>query len=193
MNAFQDAINQQNLSKTALEGQKNTLSEMINQMGKTIMEEQYYYDDMINASKNAENSIYDTQENIRSVEDVHKAAKEEMEDLAIRLDEEVEAVNKVQEDIRRMQEAQTQSARLLQEIFQKQSDLKGRVAGTDDALNGVYTSFFNTYGKSLKEYESRLGDSIEEYTILQNRLNSVKKSLKGWGTSTRWPRTSSTR
>jgi chromosome segregation protein len=181
VNAFQDAINQQNLSKTALEGQKNTLSEMINQMGKTIMEEQYYYDDMINASKNAENSIYDTQENIRSVEDVHKAAKEEMEDLAIRLDEEVGAVNKVQEEIRRMQEAQTQSARLLQEIFQKQSDLKGRVAGTDDALNGVYTSFFNTYGKSLKEYESRLGDSIEEYTILQNRLNSVKKELEGMG------------
>ncbi|MCH3920637.1 MAG: AAA family ATPase [Sphaerochaeta sp.] len=179
--SFQEAINQQNYSKIALQGQKNTLTEMINQMGKTIMEEQYYYDDLINASKNAENSIYDTQDSIRSVEEAYKTAKEEMEDLNVRLEEEVSAVEKVQKSIRDMQEAQSESAHALQDVFQKQSDLKGRIAGTDDALNGVYTSFFTTYGKSLKEYENRLGQTIEEYAVLQNRLTSVKKELEGLG------------
>jgi len=179
--AFQEAINQQQLSKTAFEGQKNTLTETIGQLGKTIMEEQYYYDDLVNASKNAENSMYDTQESIRSVEEEYKAAKDEMEDLASRLEEEVTAVNTVQEEIRKMQDSQTQSARMLQDLYQKQSDLKGRISGTEEALGNVYTSFFNTYGKSLKEFEGRLGGEIEEYTVLQNRLNSVKKELEGLG------------
>ncbi len=56
-----------------------------------------------------------------------------------------------------------------------------QIEGIQQSISNIYTTFFENYSKSLKEYENRLDQELKDTKILRNRLDDVKRELSGLG------------
>ena len=181
MESFQQAINDQTIAKTNYLGQKNTLSEVLAQLMKSLTDQQYQYSDALNAQKSVEDRIYDTQEDIRKVEEEFKDGKARIDESNQKLEDEIALIDDLQEQIRKMQAAQSDAINEAQTLRTTVTTLQTRIQEMGPQIQTVYTNFFETYGKSLKEYEGRLNEQIEDYSVLKNRLDTLKKQISSLG------------
>ncbi|MFA6845127.1 MAG: chromosome segregation protein SMC [Sphaerochaetaceae bacterium] len=181
LTSFLQSINDQTLSKTAYEGQQNAATQLIGQLNRSITEQQYQYSDALNAGKNAEERIFDTQDDIRKVEEEYKQVKGQIDDLNAQLEEQIGIIEGQTERIRHMQEEQSASFQLAQDLHTKKETIGVKIVQLQEQIKELYTNFFDNYGKSLKEYENRLEQPIDDYPVLKNRLDDIKKELNALG------------
>lgn len=59
--------------------------------------------------------------------------------------------------------------------------LSVHIEAIGEQINGVYQTFYDTYGKSLKEYDNRLESDLGDVTDLRERLSAIKKQIEGMG------------
>ncbi len=55
------------------------------------------------------------------------------------------------------------------------------IESINEQVQAVYRNYFDTYGKSLKEYEGRLGSELEDVALLRERLVQIKKQIQQMG------------
>ena len=51
------------------------------------------------------------------------------------------------------------------------------IESLDEQIQGVYHLFYDTYGRSLKEYEKTLEEEIESDNLLRERQVALKKTI----------------
>ena len=76
----------------------------------------------------------------------------------------------------------------LNELYQKQSEVRSTVdkftfhiESIKGQIEQIYITFFESWGKSLKEHENRLDDELEDVVELRERLSQLKKQIQSLG------------
>ncbi|MDY0288938.1 MAG: AAA family ATPase [Sphaerochaeta sp.] len=181
LEAYQEAVSDQRVALNQLEGQKGSAKEWIANLQRSVTEKEYEYRDAVNLSETAQERIYETQEDIRSVE----AEVLEMKGSIATLNEDLKDLIVEIEDlgaaIRGKQEMKSTSYERLQTLRSDTDKLGYQIEQLAINITSIYTNFFDNYGKSLKEYESRLSEDIVDIPVLKAELDEVKKKIASMG------------
>ena len=179
---YTDAINQDNILKTELDARKNGLSALIEQMEKNNDDLKFQYADMVQSGQTATSRIGTTQDQIRDLEELGEEGKRKLAELNDTLRVEEETIGSLESQIVQIRESQNKAIDTINRLRDVVTKSQANIEALDTQVTGVYNSFFENYGKSLKEYDSRLkDDSLEDYSIIRGRLESVKKELDSMG------------
>ncbi|MCK9482733.1 MAG: chromosome segregation protein SMC, partial [Bacteroidia bacterium] len=73
-------------------------------------------------------------------------------------------------------------------LYEKQNQLRSNVdkltfhlESLAEQIKGIYHNYFENYGKSLKEYDERLNDDLEDVPQLREELTQIKKQIQSLG------------
>ena len=181
LEAYQEAVSDQRVALNQLEGQKSSAKEWIANLQRSVTEKEYEYRDALNMSETAQERIYETQEDIRSVEAEVKEMKTTIASLNEELKDLIVEIEDLGSAIRGKQEMKTSSYERLQTLKSDTDKLGYQIEQLGINITAIYTNFFDTYGKSLKEYESRLTEDIVDIPVLKAQLDEVKKKIASMG------------
>ena len=181
LEAYQAAISDQRVALNQLQGQKNSAKELIASLQRSVTEQEYQYRDAVNLSETAQERIYETQEDIRSVEAEVKDMKTNIASMNEELKDLIVEIEDLGSTIRGKQEKKDTSYERLQTIKSDTEKLGYQIEQLGISITGIYTNFFENYGKSLKEYESRLTEDIVDIPVLKANLDEVKKKIASMG------------
>ncbi len=181
MEAYQASIADQRVALNQLQEQKKSAKDWIANLQRTVTEQEYEYRDAVNLSESAQERIYETQEDIRSVEAEVKDMKANIASLNEELKDLVVGIEDLGSSIRGKQEMKDSSYERLQTIKSDTERLGYQIEQLGTSITGIYTNFFENYGKSLKEYESRLTEDMVDIPVLKANLDEVKKKIASMG------------
>ncbi|MGB4405480.1 MAG: AAA family ATPase [Sphaerochaeta sp.] len=181
MEAYQASIADQRVALNQLQEQKKSAKDWIANLQRSVTEQEYQYRDALNLSETAQERIYETQEDIRSVEAEVKEMKANIASMNEELKDLIVEIEDLGSSIRGKQEKKDSSYERLQTIRSDTDKLGYQIEQLGISISGIYTNFFENYGKSLKEYESRLTEEIVDIPVLKATLDEVKKRIASMG------------
>ena len=194
MDLFQDAITEHQSALSQLRSNKESAQAWIANLRSTITEREYEYKDALAAATNARERIHETQEDIRATEEEVKEIKTRIVDLNQELEE---LATRIEEQNLLIQNRETEKEDAFNEIQNLRSEREKaelHAQNLEEQIAGLYTNFFDTYGKSLKEFEHRLEEEeLDDSPALRARFGRSEEASVEWGTSTRWRSRSSVR
>jgi len=174
-------ISDQRVALNQLEAQREASRQMMVQLQRAITEQEYQYKDALSLAQAAEEKIWETQEDIRSVEVEVEETRERIamhnDDLAAL----ITVIDSLNDEIQQKIGQKGTRYEELQDLRTEREKLALHIQQLDENIAGIFTKFFDEYGKSLKEYENRLSEEIEELPILRARLDDVRRQLNGMG------------
>lgn len=182
MALFQDAISEHRTALGQLRSNRESAQEWIANLKTTITEREFEHKDALAAAANAQERIYETQEDIRSTEAEVKEIKtriaqlnNDLEGLATRIDEQSRLIQN-----REGEKEDTFNA--IQNLRSEREKAELHAQNLEEQITSLYTNFFDSYGKSLKEFEYRLEEEeLDDSPVLRARLEEVKKRVDGMG------------
>lgn len=178
---YQETIGDQKVAMNQLLTQKQGAKEWVTKLQRSLTEQEYQYKDALKLSETAQERIYETQEDIRSVEAEVGQIKERMAVLNAELKDLVVVIDEQSRIIREKQEQKNTSYEQLQTLRTEKEKLELQIDQLATNITGVYTTFFENYGKSLKEFENRLEDEVPDIPVLKSRLDEVRRKIDGMG------------
>lgn len=178
---YQQRIADQKVALEQLRAQQEASREWIAKLEQSITEQEYHYKDTLAQAKGADERIWETQEDIRGVEleveETRQIISEHKSDLAAL----IEVIDGISADIRQKTEQKGSSIEELQDLRSSRERSALQVEQIDQNIADIFTNFFDTYGKTLQEYEGRLEEEIEDLPIIRARLDDVRKQINGMG------------
>jgi chromosome segregation protein len=144
-------------------------------------EQQYLLMDAQRDEQVAQERVQEAIGQMADVKDEQQRIASEQESLEGRLEEVVSLIETENDRLgAKRQQVNERYARL--------SELRGAIdkygfhlESINEQIQGVYRTYFDAYGKSLKEYEGRLGQPLDDVGSLRERLAQVKKQIQGMG------------
>lgn len=181
LESYRIAISDQKVALNQLAGQKQSAKEWVAKLQLSVTEQQYQYSDALKNSENAQERIYETQEDIRDTEAELKEMKATVSMLNEDLKDIISLIEEKGSEIRAKQEQKASSYERLQALRGESVKLGLQIEQLVSNIAGIYTTFFDNFGKSLKEYESRLDEEINDIPVLKTRLEEVRRKIEGLG------------
>ncbi len=178
---YQQTNSDQKVAMNQLEAQKQAAKEWVGKLQHSLTEQEYEYKDALKLSETAQERIYETQEDIRAVEDEVSQIKERIAELNSELKDLVSIIEGQSQEIREKQEQKNSNYEQLQNLRSEKEKLELQVEQLAINVNALYTSFFENYGKSLKEFENRMDEEINDIPVLKSRLEEVRSKINGMG------------
>ncbi|MFA6688555.1 MAG: AAA family ATPase [Sphaerochaetaceae bacterium] len=164
-----------------LASKREAAQNSIEMLQRSMTEAKYQHGDAVREHQLAQERIADTQENIRAVQTEQKQIAQEVGDLNSQLEALVEEIEQQSASIGNKREAKTEAFNRLQDLRSSSDKLEFQIESMGEEIKKLYTNFFDTYGKSLKEYEHRLDEELNDLPVLKTRLDEVKKQIQGMG------------
>ena len=181
LDRYQETISDQKVALNQLQLQKQAAKEWVNKLQRSVTEQQYQYKDAQKLSETAQERIYETQEDIRAVEGEVREIKQRIASLNEDLRALITVIDDQSQEIRSKQEQKNSDYELLQNLRSEKEKLELQIEQLASNIAMLYTNFFDSYGKSLKEFESRLGEEIVDIPVLKTRLEEVRRKIDGMG------------
>ena len=152
-------ISDQRVALNQLEAQREASRQMMAQLQRSITEQEEQYKDALSQAQGAEEKIWETQEDIRSVEIEVEETRERIamhnDDLAAL----ITVIDALNDEIQQKIGQKGTRFEELQDLRTEREKLALHIQQLDENIAGIFTKFFDEYGKSLKEYENRLSES----------------------------------
>ncbi|MDD3929816.1 MAG: AAA family ATPase [Sphaerochaeta sp.] len=181
LDRYLETISDQKVALNQLQLQKQAAKEWVNKLQRSVTEQQYQYKDALKLSETAQERIYETQEDIRSVEGEVREIRQRIATLNEDLKALIAVIDEQSQEIRSKQEQKNSDYELLQNLRSEKEKLELQIEQLASNIAMLYTNFFDSYGKSLKEFESRLGEEIVDIPVLKTRLEEVRRKIDGMG------------
>ena len=126
---------------------------------------------------------------IETIGDSLKATDDEKKDLSARIESLKEDLIAVKDEISQLNCALVSREAEKDRTIETIQTLKTEIEKTelwqsqiDDQIKMLFTSFFNTYNRSLNEYQDRLeSDDLPEEVLIRNELDEVRKQIASLG------------
>ncbi|MDC7246244.1 MAG: AAA family ATPase [Sphaerochaetaceae bacterium] len=157
-----------------------TLS-VIDSLTRQKSEREFAIEDALNDKENAEGRMEDTQQKIRMIKEEQDQIDMEKEDLSLKIKE-------IENQIREIQEESSQSQRQMQQHYDDLNNTRSEIdkyrvyiESLDSQIQNVYHQFYDTYGKSLKEYEDEMDLEDETDASLRERQTALKNQIQQMG------------
>lgn len=177
----QQSISDQKVSMNQLLFQKSAAKEWVAKLQRSVTEQEYQYKDAVKLSETAQERIYETQEDIRSVESEVKESRGRIASLNAELKDLVGVIEKQSDQIRGKQEQKNERYEELQDLRSEKEKLELQIDQLASNVTFLYTNFFENYGKSLKEFEGRMEEETQDIPVLKTRLEEVRRNIEGMG------------
>lgn len=181
LDRYLETISDQKVALNQLQLQKQAAKEWVNKLQRSVTEQQYQYKDALKLSETAQERIYETQEDIRCVEGEVREIRQRIATLNEDLKALIAVIDEQSQEIRSKQEQKNSDYELLQNLRSEKEKLELQIEQLASNIAMLYTNFFDSYGKSLKEFESRLGEEIVDIPVLKTRLEEVRRKIDGMG------------
>ncbi len=178
---YQDSIGDQKIAMNQLLSQKSAAKEWVSKLQRSVTEQEYQYKDALKLAETAQERIYETQEDIRSVEGEVKESKSRIASLNADLKELILVIEEQSNQIRAKQNQKNERYEELQNLRSEKEKLELQIDQLASNVASLYTNFFDNYGKSLKEFEGRMSEETSDIPVLKARLDEVRKSIDGMG------------
>ncbi|WP_293910666.1 chromosome segregation SMC family protein [Sphaerochaeta sp. UBA5836] len=178
---YQGTISDQKVAMNQLLSQKSAAKEWVSKLQRSVTEQEYQYKDAVKLSETAQERIYETQEDIRSVEGEVKENKNRIAMLNADLKDLIVVIEQQSNQIRSKQDQKNERYEELQKMRSEKEKLELQIEQLASNIAVLYTNFFDNYGKSLKEFEGRLSEETLDIPVLKSRLEEVRKNIEGMG------------
>ncbi|NLA97229.1 MAG: AAA family ATPase [Spirochaetales bacterium] len=178
---YQDSFGDQKVAMNQLLSQKSAAKEWVSKLQRSVTEQEYQYKDALKLAETAQERIYETQEDIRSVEGEVKESKSRIASLNADLKELILVIEEQSNQIRAKQNQKNERYEELQNLRSEKEKLELQIDQLASNVASLYTNFFDNYGKSLKEFEGRMSEETADIPVLKARLDEVRKSIDGMG------------
>ena len=132
-------------------------------------------------------SFYETR--ISSTADQIREAESEKDELSSQITQSKAELQDVLGEIRtlnsQLSDKESEKEKTIETIHNLRSDIEKAElwsSQADDQINQLFTNFFNTYNRSLNEYQDRLNDeNLPEQVLVENELNEVRRQIAALG------------
>ncbi len=178
---YKNTLSGLQVNKATLTAQRNSIRESINSTEKSILEENFFLDEI-------KSSIENRKSRIKEIDGKIKLLKKEQSEL-----EKQEKVLK-----KELQKLETGISSKNKDLLTKESSLKnrmealGRIQGNVEQLKmdlsslkteikNLYDNFYESHSRDLKEFESRVFDIKDNSKTIREKLAKEKENLKGLG------------
>ncbi len=163
--------------KTSLEATEH----VIENLKKVISEKEFSLEDAVSDEEVAQVRMGETMEKIALIKDEQLTLDDEIETYTSRLKELEETMKDGQEEVRALQKTQQDEYEKLQETRSDIEKYRLHIDSLDEQIKQVYHMFYDAYGRSLKEYDSRLDKDFEVEENLRETQAQLKKQLSQMG------------
>lgn len=139
------------------------------------------YNDRLIESKSAAQKADNHQQSILTTE-------KEMEDIAqrgislsVKLEEIINLIEEKSNQISMKQNQKNSSFESVNQLRREKDQSELQIQSIGEMIEQIYNNFFETYSKSLVQYEEKLDQSLEDPKILRNKLDDIKKEISNLG------------
>lgn len=170
---------------------KVNLSEQVTRQGSTktlienlerqATEQQYLHGDAVKDAMVAQQRVEEAIAQMAEVRDEQQQIAAEKDSLEGQLVEVVQLIELENERLGGERQKLNQRYADLSEIRTSIDKYSFHIESINEQIQGVYRNYFDTYGKSLKEFEGRLEQELEDVSLLRDRLAQLKKQIQGMG------------
>ena len=154
---------------------------LIENLEKNATEQRYLHGDAVRDAQVAQQRVEEAIEQMAVVRDDQQRIHDEKDSLEGQLVEIIEVIERENERISGERQKINQRYTELNELRGTIDKYTFHIESIHEQIQGVYRNFFDTYGKSLKEFDDRLGEEIGDIAQLRERLAQVKKQIQGMG------------
>ena len=132
-------------------------------------------------------SFYETR--ISSTADQIREAEGEKEELSSQITQSKAELQDVLGEIRtlnsELSDKESEKEKTIETIHNLRSEIEKAelwASQADEQIKQLFTNFFNTYNRSLNEYQERLSDeNLPEQVLVENELNEVRRQIASLG------------
>ncbi|NCB01050.1 MAG: chromosome segregation protein SMC [Spirochaetia bacterium] len=163
--------------KTSLEATNH----VIENLNKVISEKEFSLEDALSDSEVANVRMGETMEKITQIKDEQVSIDDELLRHKESLEELEETMKETMLQERELQKEQQQEYEHLNEMRSSMEKYRLHIDSLHEQIQQVYHLFYDTYGRSLKEYDSRLSSELESETSLREDLIQLKKQMGQMG------------
>ncbi len=158
-----------------------SIKNLIESLEKNRLEQEYLHSDALRDAQVASERVTQATNQMAEVRDDQQRIEEEKDSLEGQLVEIIEVIERENERISGERGKMNQRYTDLHELRATVDKLSYHIESINEQVQGVYMTFFDTYGKSLKEYDERLELELEDVSILRERLGRIKKQIQQMG------------
>ncbi len=160
---------------------KESLLRLIENLQKEDKEQNKFYNDAVNEAQLAHLRYRQIKEQIDEAIEEQQRIKNKKEEFEISLEQLISLIENENERLKSKREK-------LNELYQKQSEMRSTVdkftfhiESIKGQIEQIYITYFESWGKSLKEHENRLDGELEDVVELRERLSQLKKQIQSLG------------
>lgn len=169
------------ISQGELSERLTSVKGAIEALEKNSMEQNYLYSDLVKGGELAQERLSETAKLIENVKDEQDDIREENRLLTEELEAVVRQIGLENERLGGERTKMNQRHDRLSELRSNIDKYSYHVESLEGQIEQVYITFFDTYGKSLKEYDERLGESLGDVKELREELTKIKKQIQQMG------------
>ncbi|NLZ68048.1 MAG: hypothetical protein GX903_03495, partial [Spirochaetales bacterium] len=148
----------------------------------SINEKELNYSDAISAVNVSDSRISETSMQLKEADEEKLALIAKISELKHSLSTILDDLKIQNTNLSEKQKEKNDAVELFNSLSRELDQQKMWLENIDTQTAELYTQYFNTYSRSLKEYESRLtNNELPEQILVENELKEVKKQLQALG------------
>lgn len=169
------------VSLTSYTARQEATVTFLDSLSQQEQQQTYLHEDALKEAQFAQSRVEEVSESMVQVQLEREQLQEEkgeLEELLVTTIEEIESENeRLNSERSHLNESYSQ----LTEIRSSIDKLTFHIETIHEQIGGIYTNYFEMYGKSLKEHEGRLDQSLEDVGELRERLSEIKRQIQQMG------------
>lgn len=181
LDQYRERLTEQKVSLGEFQAKRDSLKTSQENLEKRITEQRYLYADAQRDAEIAAQRVDESVQQMADVRDEQQRIADEQESLEGQLAEIISVIEREQDRLSGERQKINQRYDQLNELRTTIDKYTFHIESIQEQIQGVYRTFFDTYGKSLKEYDDRLSSDLDDSTELRDRLAAVKKQIQSMG------------
>ncbi len=153
----------------------------IESLEKSSMEQKHLYEDLLKDGEVAQERLSETSNLIEEIKGEQTEIKAKRERLDADLGEIVRLIGVENERLGGERHLMNERHNRLSEMRSTIDKYTYHIESLNGQIEQVYITFFDTYGKSLKEYDERLDSPLGDAKALKEELTLIKKQIQQMG------------
>lgn len=178
---YKDSISELKIMCQQINGSIGEHKVAIDTIGRSNDELKLEYNDRLIESKSAAQKADNHQQSILTTEKEMEDIAQKGISLSIKLEEIINLIEEKSNQISMKQNQKNSSFETVNQLRREKDQSELQIQSIGEMIEQIYNNFFETYSKSLVQYEEKLNQILEDPKILRNKLEDVKKDIANLG------------
>ena len=181
LDQYRERLTAQKVSLGEFQAKRDSYKTLLESLEKRITEQRYLHADAQRDAEIAAQRVDESVQQMADVRDEQQRIADEQESLEGQLAQIIEVIEREQDRLSGERHKINQQYDQLNELRTTIDKYTFHIESIQEQIQGVYRTFFDTYGKSLKEYDDRLSADLDDSAQLRDHLAAVKKQIQNMG------------